>query len=87
MCGLHHPTTKSMTSSVMSSPSSSPLPLKLAAKLSEHLEQLVARDAALHMTSQGTPHGRFTRAIKARQLYQAEIAARDTARGSHRHGI
>jgi hypothetical protein len=29
------------------------------------------------MTSQGSAHGRFTRAIKARQLFQAEVAARE----------
>jgi hypothetical protein len=29
------------------------------------------------MTSEGSAHGRFTRAIKARQLFQAEVAARD----------
>ena len=29
------------------------------------------------MTSQGTPHGRFTRAIKARSLFQAQIALRE----------
>jgi hypothetical protein len=28
------------------------------------------------MTSEGSAHGRFTRAIKARNLFQAEIAAR-----------
>lgn len=29
------------------------------------------------MTGQGSAHGRFTRAIKARQLFQAEVAARE----------
>jgi hypothetical protein len=29
------------------------------------------------MTSQGTAHGRFTRAVKQRNLFQAEIAARE----------
>jgi hypothetical protein len=29
------------------------------------------------MTSQGSAHGRFTRAIKQRSLFQAEIAARE----------
>jgi hypothetical protein len=29
------------------------------------------------MTSQGTAHGRFTRAIRARNLSQAELAARE----------
>lgn len=29
------------------------------------------------MTSEGSAHGRFTRAIKARQLFQAEVAARE----------
>jgi hypothetical protein len=29
------------------------------------------------MTSQGTPHGRFTRAIKTRNLFQARIALRE----------
>jgi hypothetical protein len=29
------------------------------------------------MTSQGSSYGRFTRAIKARQLFQAEMAARE----------
>jgi hypothetical protein len=29
------------------------------------------------LTSQGSAHGRFTRAIKARQLFQAEVAARE----------
>jgi hypothetical protein len=29
------------------------------------------------MTSQGTAHGRFTRAIKQRNLFQAEIVARE----------
>jgi len=29
------------------------------------------------LTSQGLAHGRFTRAIKARQLFQAEVAARE----------
>lgn len=29
------------------------------------------------MTSQGSAHGRFTRAIKQRNLFQAEIAARE----------
>lgn len=29
------------------------------------------------MTSQGSVHGRFTRAIKQRNLFQAEIAARE----------
>ena len=28
------------------------------------------------MTSEGSAHGRFTRAIKARNLFQAEVAAR-----------
>jgi hypothetical protein len=30
------------------------------------------------MTSQGSAHERFTRAIKQRNLFQAEIAARET---------
>lgn len=29
------------------------------------------------MTSQGSAHGRFTRAIKTRNLFQAELAARE----------
>ena len=29
------------------------------------------------MTSQGSAHGRFTRAIKTRNLHQAEVAARE----------
>lgn len=29
------------------------------------------------MTSQGTAHGRFTRAIQTRNLFQAELAARE----------
>ena len=29
------------------------------------------------MTSQGTPHGRFTRAIKQRNLFDAEVAIRE----------
>jgi hypothetical protein len=29
------------------------------------------------LTSQGSAHGRFARAIKARQLFQAEVAARE----------
>lgn len=29
------------------------------------------------MTSQGTPHGRFQRAIRGRQLFHAELAARE----------
>jgi hypothetical protein len=29
------------------------------------------------LTSEGSPHGRFTRAIKQRNLFQAEIAARE----------
>ena len=29
------------------------------------------------MTSQGSAHGRFTRAVKARNLFQAEVALRD----------
>jgi hypothetical protein len=29
------------------------------------------------MTSQGSAHGRFTRSIKQRNLFQAEIAARE----------
>jgi hypothetical protein len=29
------------------------------------------------MTSQGTAHGRFTRAIKTRNLFNAELAARE----------
>ena len=29
------------------------------------------------MTSQGTPHGRFTRAIKTRNLFQAQIVLRE----------
>ena len=29
------------------------------------------------MTSQGSPHGRFQRAIERRQVFQAEIAARE----------
>jgi hypothetical protein len=33
--------------------------------------------AAVVMTSQGTPHGRFQRAIRARQLFHAELAARE----------
>jgi hypothetical protein len=33
--------------------------------------------AAVVMTSQGTPHGRFQRAIERGQLFQAELAARE----------
>ena len=33
--------------------------------------------AAVVMTSQGTPHGRFQRAIQRGQLFQAELAARE----------
>jgi hypothetical protein len=29
------------------------------------------------MTSQGSAHGRFTRAIRQRNLFQAELAARE----------
>jgi hypothetical protein len=29
------------------------------------------------MTSQGSAHGRFTRAVKARNLFQAEVALRE----------
>jgi hypothetical protein len=32
------------------------------------------------MTSQGTPHGRFQRAIQRGQLFQAELAARELGR-------